>query len=56
MLQRLPGEEWGHAGAIISGGKGTAEEKVKTLTSCGITIVETPDKIGITVLKALKNK
>ncbi|MCP5105394.1 MAG: succinate--CoA ligase subunit alpha [bacterium] len=49
-----PGRRMGHAGAIISGGKGTAAEKMKTLRENGIHIVETPSEIGITVQKALE--
>lgn len=48
-----PGRRMGHAGAIISGGKGTAAEKMKTLRENGIHVVETPSEIGITVKKAL---
>lgn len=40
-----PGKRMGHAGAIISGGKGTAEEKVKTMNACGIEVAETPSVI-----------
>jgi succinyl-CoA synthetase alpha subunit len=48
-----PGRRMGHAGAIISGGKGTAAEKMKTLRENGIYVVETPSEIGSTVVKAL---
>ncbi|MCU0285411.1 MAG: succinate--CoA ligase subunit alpha [Acidobacteria bacterium] len=46
-----PGRRMGHAGAIISGGKGTAAEKMKTLKENGIHVVESPSEIGNTVKK-----
>lgn len=49
-----PGRRMGHAGAIISGGKGTADEKLKTMKECGIITVDSPADIGITVKKALE--
>ncbi len=42
-----PGKRMGHAGAIIEGGAGTAEEKVKTLTSSGVRVAEHPEDIPI---------
>ena len=47
-----PGRRMGHAGAIISGGKGGASDKIDTMTDAGITIAESPTEMGIT----LKNK
>ncbi len=44
-----PGRRMGHAGAIISGGKGTADEKLKAMREAGITTVESPAAIGETV-------
>jgi succinyl-CoA synthetase alpha subunit len=48
-----PGRRMGHAGAIISGGKGTAEEKFEAMRAAGIHIVENPAKLGETMAKAL---
>jgi succinyl-CoA synthetase alpha subunit len=48
-----PGRRMGHAGAIISGGQGTAAEKMKALTTAGIHVVETPAAIGETVARAI---
>ena len=49
-----PGRRMGHAGAIISQGKGTAAEKMKTLSECGVRVVESPAEIGATMEEALK--
>jgi succinyl-CoA synthetase alpha subunit len=49
-----PGKRMGHAGAIISGGKGTASEKIEILRTCGVTVVDSPAEIGSTMRKALK--
>ena len=50
-----PGKRMGHAGAIISGGKGTAQEKIDALKKAGVTIAATPALIGQTMLERLSN-
>lgn len=51
-----PGKRMGHAGAIISGGKGTAAEKIKKMNECGIKVAETPAVIGETLIAVLKER
>ena len=51
-----PGRRMGHAGAIISGGKGTAAEKMAAMKKAGIYVVENPAEMGITMIKALQKK
>jgi succinyl-CoA synthetase alpha subunit len=49
------GRRMGHAGAIISGGKGGAEDKIKKMEDCGITMANSPSKIGKTLFDKLSN-
>lgn len=50
-----PGRRMGHAGAIISGGKGTAAEKMEAMRKAGIKVVESPAEMGTTMLKAINS-
>ena len=50
-----PGRRMGHAGAIISRGKGGAKEKIKKMEECGITIAKSPSEIGKTLFNQLSN-
>lgn len=51
-----PGKRMGHAGAIISGGKGTAAEKIATLEACGVKVAPTPSEMGSTLVGVLEDK
>ncbi|KAB7708038.1 succinate--CoA ligase subunit alpha [Bacillus aerolatus] len=51
-----PGKRMGHAGAIISGGKGTADEKIRVMNECGIKVAETPSVMGETLIEVIKEK
>jgi succinyl-CoA synthetase alpha subunit len=51
-----PGKRMGHAGAIISGGSGTAKEKIAALRAAGIAVADSPADLGTTVQKAMKRR
>lgn len=54
-LTAPPGRRMGHAGAIVSGGKGSARDKMKALESYGVIVVDNPSVIGRTVAETLKS-
>src|SRR5256714_2390216 len=51
-----PGKRMGHAGAIISGGSGTAKEKIAALRDAGIAVAESPADLGVTMQRAIAGK
>ena len=51
-----PGKRMGHAGAIVSGGEGTAESKIEALNDAGIETAPTPSEIGETLIKRIKQE
>ncbi len=53
-LTAPPGRTMGHAGAIVSGGKGGAEDKIEAMKSAGITISQSPSELGTTLMEVLR--
>ena len=49
-----PGKRMGHAGAIITGGKGKAEDKIRILQECGVVVATSPTRMGEAMLEAMK--
>jgi succinyl-CoA synthetase alpha subunit len=50
-----PGKRMGHAGAIITGGKGKASDKIRVLAECGVAVSESPTRMGSTMLDLMRN-